>query len=208
MKVVVLFSGGIDSPVAAYLLAREHEVILLHMDNRPYTDDREMKKVKELCGRVGEASGKEVKLFAAPHGEVAQKEFMNACTRRYQCVLCKRMMLRTASLFAEKMEADALATGDSLGQVASQTLQNLAVEEEATGLPILRPLIGMDKTEIIEMAKMIGTYELSIRPSAPCGAVPNKPSVRARIADIEEEEGKLDVPEAAKKISNSVEEIL
>lgn len=190
MKIVVLMSGGIDSPVAAYLLAQNHEVILFHMDNRPFTDDRERGKVEKLVKKLREAAGKEMALYTAPHGAVSQAAFAKACTSRYQCVLCKRMMLRTAQALAKKLGADAIGTGESLGQVASQTLQNMYVEESVVDIPVLRPLLGLDKTEIMEIAREIGTYEISVLPAGGCTAVPSKPSVKAELEKILEEEEK------------------
>jgi thiamine biosynthesis protein ThiI len=114
------------------------------------------------------------------------------------------MMVKYAEKIAEKEKADALVMGDSLGQVASQTLQNLLVVDSAVKIPILRPLIGFDKEDIVKIARQIGTYELSILPSAGCTAVPNKPATRAKLEDILEEEKKLNIEEIVKQaVDNS-----
>jgi thiamine biosynthesis protein ThiI len=127
-----------------------------------------------------------------PHGQTLET-FKNQCNNRYTCVVCKRMMLRYAEVVARKNHADAVIMGDSLGQVASQTLQNLRVVEQAVRIPILRPLIGFDKEDTIKIAKQIGTFDLSIAPADGCSAVPCKPSTQARLEHILAEEQKFDV---------------
>ena len=133
MKVVCLMSGGIDSPVAAYMMAmRGAETILLHMDNRPYSDDTGIEKVQDLRDWLELVTGQSIRLFVAPHGR-NQAIIAGACRKGFQCVLCKRTMLRTASIFGRKIGADAIVTGDSLGQVASQTVQNIRAETLESG---------------------------------------------------------------------------
>ncbi|MCK4717095.1 MAG: hypothetical protein KAT70_00390, partial [Thermoplasmata archaeon] len=199
-------SGGIDSPVAVYLLAREHEVYLLNMDNRPFADEEEWKNVRELAKRLREVTGKPLPLYSSSHGP-AQGEFKDRCTARYQCILCKRMMFRTAEMLARRLGAGAIGTGDSLGQVASQTLQNMAVVEEAISIPVLRPLVGLDKTEIIEIARRIGTYEISILQSTGCTLAPDKPAVKAELKLIRAEENKLDMERIVRDAEEGLEEI-
>ena len=180
MKVIVLISGGIDSPVAAYVMARAGaDVVLLHMDNRPFADDRSIERVKLLADRLREATGKDIPLYAAPHGP-SQEAIMHGADRNYQCVLCKHAMQITARELCRKIGADAIVMGDSLGQVASQTLTNIAAEFTDIGFTILRPLIGMDKLEIEAIAKRIGTFELSILPATGCTALPSKVVVTAK----------------------------
>ncbi len=174
MKAVVLLSGGIDSPVAAYLMAHAGaEVVLLHMDNRPFADDESIERVKKLAVRIGEAAGCEIPLYSAPHGP-SQEAIMHGAERPYQCVMCKHAMQTTAREFCKRVGADAIVMGDSLGQVASQTLMNIAAEFVDIGFTILRPLIGLDKLEIEAIAKEIGTYGISIMPSTGCTALPEK----------------------------------
>ncbi len=181
MKAVSLISGGIDSPVASYIMSRAGaDVVLLHMDNRPYADDRALKNVVDISKRLEEVLGKRLPLYVAPHGD-SQGMISESCDRNYQCVMCKRAMQRTAREFARSIGAGAIIMGDSLGQVASQTLKNIRAENVGLGFPVLRPLIGMDKIEIIEIAKRIGTFDLSIREATGCTIVPRKVTVAAEI---------------------------
>jgi thiamine biosynthesis protein ThiI len=199
MMVVTLLSGGIDSPVAAHMmLERGAEMLALHMDNRPYGGlEHQLTKVRQLAGRLERIHGRSIRLLISPHGS-AHKIFLENCKANLHCVLCRRLMLRVAGELAKREGASAIATGESLGQVASQTLQNIAAEYPAAPLPILRPLIGFDKQEIVEIAKKIGTYELSIQPGGCCTAVPKNPATRAASTLVEEEEKKLDIPAMVK----------
>ena len=193
MKFVSLVSSGIDSPVATYLLSRHGEdIILLHGDGRPFTDDREIENFIRLAKHLKIKTTNNLKAFLIPHGD-SLTVFKQKCKQRYICVLCKRMLVRYAEKLAENEKAEAIVMGDSLGQVASQTLQNLRVVEDAVDIPILRPLIGLDKEDIIQIAKKIGTYDYSIIPSSGCSAVPNKPATKARLEDVKSEEKKIDV---------------
>lgn len=171
----MLLSGGIDSPVAAYVMAEAGaEIILLHMDNSPYEDRRSLDNVEELAERLREATGQEMPLYSAKHGPT-QKAVNELCDVRYQCVMCKHTMQLTAKEVCERLGCSGIVMGDSLGQVASQTLRNIRAENVGVGFPILRPLIGYDKLEIEEIAKKIGTYEISIRPAVGCTLVPKGP---------------------------------
>jgi thiamine biosynthesis protein ThiI len=197
LRGIVLLSGGIDSPVAAYLMGRQGlDLVLAHFDNRPFTGDQEVEKAVALMRRLDEALGTGSKKLLVPHG-TAQAELAKACRRNMQCVLCRRMMFRVAERLARKVDAQFIVTGESLGQVASQTLANLNVEERATSLPILRPLIGFDKVEIERVAKSIGTYEISIAPGLCCTIAPKKPSTYARREDAEDEEENVDIEQLA-----------
>jgi thiamine biosynthesis protein ThiI len=195
MKLVALVSSGIDSPVATYQLSKyADEIILLHADNRPFTDDREIEKFVTLAKYLQKQIPSKLKALLIPHG-VALQTYKTRCDNKYTCVVCKRMMLRYAEAIAKKEHADAVVMGDSLGQVASQTLRNLRVVEQAVNIPILRPLIGFDKEDTIQIAKKIGTFNLSISPADGCGAVPIKPSTQARLEQILAEEQKINVDE-------------
>jgi len=195
MKFVSLVSSGIDSPVATYLLSNKaEEIILLHVDNRPFTDDREIEKFVTLAKYLRTLVPSKLTALLIPHGQTLQT-YKTKCDNKFTCVVCKRMMLRYAEAIAKKVHADAIVMGDSLGQVASQTLQNIRVVEEAASILILRPLIGFDKEETIKIAKKIGTFELSIAPAEGCEAVPIKPSTQARIEQILVEEQKINVDE-------------
>jgi thiamine biosynthesis protein ThiI len=195
MKFVSLVSSGIDSPVATYMLTkREADVVLVHADNRPFTNDREIEKFLLLAKYLKQHISGTVKAYRVPHGNTLSV-IKEKCTPKYTCVLCKRMLVRYAETIAEQEQGDAIVMGDSLGQVASQTLYNIRVVEQAVHVPVLRPLIGFDKEEITRIAKTIGTYNLSIQPSQGCSAVPDKPSTRARLDEVLAEEEKIHVDE-------------
>lgn len=199
MKLVSLMSNGIDSPVASYRMSlMGADVILLHMDNRPYTDDRSVENVKAIAERLREVTGKEFPLYMAPHGD-NQREISENCDRSYQCVMCKRVMQRTARELAKILGADAIVMGDSLGQVASQTLRNIVSENIGLNFPVIRPLIGMDKLEIEAIAKEIGTYDISIRPTDGCTIVPVGPITNADPEKVARFGEKIDVDAIARR---------
>jgi len=208
MKFVSLISSGIDSPVATYLLSKKGEdIVLVHADGRPYTDDKEIENFIRLARYLKEHISGTMKAYQVPHG-VSLSTFKQNCNNRFTCVFCKRMLLRYAEKIAKREQAETIIMGDSLGQVASQTLQNLRVIEDATDTPILRPLIGLDKEDIVQIAKKIGTYNLSILPSAECTAVPYKPATRARPEDVLAEEKKIDVDKLVDQAITNAELIL
>jgi thiamine biosynthesis protein ThiI len=172
------------------------EVILLHMDNRPYASEGSVLKVGRLVEVLRKASGQEMRALCAPHG---RNQAINAtkCRRPYQCVLCKRLMLKVAKEVAIRNGAEAIITGESLGQVASQTLLNLRAEEAGLNFPVLRPLIGLDKLEIERIAKQIGTYEVSIQTNGgpTCLILPERVITDARVENVISEEGNVDIEE-------------
>ncbi len=193
MKFVSLISSGIDSPVATYLIAKNaEEMIFVHGDIKPFADDREVENFKKLVKHLKKIINCPFKTYILDHGN-SLKKYKKNCEHKFTCVFCKRMLLRYAEKIAEKQNADAIVMGDNLGQVASQTLQNIRVIDQAVKIPVLRPLIGFDKQEIINIAKKIGTYDLSILPSSGCSAVPNKPSTMAKLDVIVYEEKKLGI---------------
>jgi thiamine biosynthesis protein ThiI len=147
-----------------------------------------------------------IKIVISHHGENLSI-YKQYCNNRLTCVFCKRMLLRYAEKIAEKYNAHAIIMGDSLGQVASQTLQNIKVIDQAVKTPVLRPLIGMDKEDVVKIAKEIGTYELSILHSDKCSAVPNKPATMTKLEKILEEERKLKVEKLVNKALDDVEDI-
>ncbi len=190
---VMLMSGGIDSPVALdYLLRQRHELVAVHMDNRPFTDDSPLEKVVDhlqvLRGRYHQS----IPLYLLPHGPT-QIALMRNTDRHVGCVLCRRFMWRSAERVAVREGATFLATGEALGQVASQTLSNMRSATASVSLPIVRPLIGFDKREIEDRAKAIGTYAISTRPGVCCQAVPEKPATRSNLIQILREEEQIDV---------------
>ena len=193
MKFVSLVSSGIDSPVATFLLSkRADEIILVHGDTRPFTDDREIENFTKLAKHLKKIASCYIKVFLIPHG-TSLSSFKQNCNNRFTCVFCKRMLLRYAEKIAKRHDADAIIMGDSLGQVASQTLQNIRVIEQAVSIPVLRPLIGLDKEDVVKIAKEIGTYDLSILPSSGCSAVPNKPATQAKLEAILDEEKNINL---------------
>jgi len=199
MKFISLISSGIDSPVATYLLSKKvDEMVLIHGDIRPFTSYKEIENFKHLAKHLKKQTPCSMKIYLIPHGNNLNV-FKQNCNDRVTCVFCKRMLLRYAEKIAEKEGADAIVMGDSLGQVASQTLQNIRVIDQAVNIPILRPLIGFDKEDVVKIAKNIGTYDISIAPSDGCSAVPLKPVTKAKLEIILDEESKLDINKLVKK---------
>ena len=207
-RLVVLISGGIDSPVAAYrMMQRGCRLIFVHFHSAPFQDKTSQEKVRQLLGLLTRHQFAS-RLYLVPFGEI-QRQIVAAVARPLRVVLYRRMMLRIAEAIARKEKAKALVTGESLGQVASQTLDNMAVIQQATRLPILRPLVGMDKQEIVDQARRIGTFEISSIPDQDCCQlfVPKHPATKARFDEVEEDETKFDVKELLRyAIDNSIEE--
>ena len=192
MKLVSLISGGIDSPVASYMMAHVGaDVILLHMDNGQYGDKKEVEKVVKIAEQLEKVTGREFPVYVADH-EANQAAIKKNCDYNYQCVMCKRMMHNVAKRFAIANGCEGIIMGDSLGQVASQTLRNIKAEQTALGFPIIRPLIGLDKIEIIETAQKIGTYDISIIQTKGCAVVPMKPVTEATPEKVVQLQSKLD----------------
>ncbi len=189
----MLMSGGIDSPVALhYLLRQGHEMLAVHLDNRPFTDDTPLEKIVDHLQLLRSRYRQAIPLYVLPHGST-QVTLMRSTDRHVGCVLCRRFMWRGAERIAEREGATFLATGEALGQVASQTLSNMRSATASVRLPIVRPLIGFDKAEIEAVAKEIGTYGISTRPGVCCQAVPDKPATRSDLIQILREEEKVDV---------------
>ncbi len=206
MKVLALISGGIDSPVSAYLMLKKGlEVSYVHFDNQPFTDERPREKAIMLANHLRRFGGGS-EFFIIHHG-MTQAEILRNVSRKSTCIFCRRFMYRIAGKIAEKIDAKALVTGENLGQVASQTIYNLRAESEATTIPVIRPLIGFDKTEIVALAKKIGTYEISILQGLCCTITPRYPETRARLGKILEEEKKLDVEEIIEERIREMEKI-
>ena len=194
-KVACLLSGGIDSPVAAYrMMKRGCSVFFVHFHSYPYLSKMSQEKVGDIAEILNQYQ-RASKLFLIPFGDI-QKEIVLQAPAKYRVVLYRRMMVRITEALAKREKALALVTGESLGQVASQTLENIRTIENAVTLPVLRPLIGMDKGEIIGQAKEIGTYDISIIPDQDCCQlfIPKNPAVRTTIEEIERVEKALDIP--------------
>ncbi|MEE8349447.1 MAG: tRNA uracil 4-sulfurtransferase ThiI [Acidobacteriota bacterium] len=193
-KVVVLLSGGIDSPVAAYkVMKRGCRAIFVHFHSLPHTTPESLNKVRLLVSMLNEYQYTS-KTYMIPFAE-AQRQVVAFTPVETRVILYRRIMMRMAEAIARKEGAQALVTGDSIGQVASQTLENLRAVSDATLFPILRPLIGEDKEEIVAVARRIGTFETSILPHDDCCSlfVPKHPETRARLDGIRRVEGELDI---------------
>jgi len=193
-QVACLISGGIDSPVAAYrMIKRGCRALFVHFSGRPLVSRASEEKVRDLVQTLT-VYQYDSRLYVIPFGEI-QREIVLNTPPPFRVVLYRRMMLRIAEELAKKERCWGLVTGDSLGQVASQTPENLSVVEEAAELPILRPLIGMDKLEITDEAKRIGTYDTSIEPDQDCCKLftPPHPSTKTRIDDLRKVERALDI---------------
>jgi len=199
-QVACLISGGIDSPVAAYrMMKRGCLASFIHFSGRPLVSRASEEKVHELVRHLTTFQY-DSRLYVIPFGAI-QRDIILSAPAPLRIVLYRRMMIRIAEELARKEQCWALVTGDSLGQVASQTPQNLCVIEAAAELPILRPLIGMDKREIIDEARRLGTYETSIEPDQDCCKlfVPPHPSTKTRLDDVLKVERMIDVSDLVKR---------
>ena len=199
-KVACLISGGIDSPVAAQrMMKRGCKAVFVHFHGRPYVSRASEEKVREIVHLLTQYQLYS-RLYLIPFGEI-QRQIVLGAPAAFRVVLYRRMMLRIAEELARQERCWALVTGDSLGQVASQTLENLRVVEEAAQLPILRPLIGMDKIEITEQAQRIGTFETSIEPDQDCCKlfVPPHPSTKTHVDQIRKIERGFDLSALVKQ---------
>ena len=200
MRSATLLSSGIDSPVAAYMISGKVDVnMLVHMDTRPYADERSIEKVKDVVKVLREVTKMDLQLWALPFGEVFHTRIEQLKDPHLRCVHCKRGMLLTASQFAKVHELDIIITGDSMGQVASQTLQNLKMEQEIVSVPVIRPLIGLDKEEIINISRSIGTFDISSKDIGGCKMAPTKPVVGAGHRRVIENELSLDMNALARE---------
>lgn len=204
-KMVSLFSGGIDSPVSTWLMMKRGvQVLPLFMDQRPYVGEnyveRALDSFKVIAGYVPE---KEYSLYSAPMGQVMDK-ILEAENSRYTCIICKRSMYRIASYFARENKAKGVITGESLGQVASQTLDNLYVIDKAVSMPVIRPIIGLDKVEIEEIARQIGTYEVTAKSVDGCTAVPKNPVTRSNLEVVEKIEDSLKLEKICQKTAKEI----
>lgn len=193
-KVVGMISGGIDSPVAClYAMKRGARVVFVHFHSVPYTNRASIEKVKELVRllRKFQITARLYLVRLAP----IQKEVMVSTPTRFRVLLYRRFMFRIAESLARKEKAHALVTGESLGQVASQTLENMEVIEQVTALPVLRPLVGFDKQDIVRAAEAIGSYAISIQPDQDCCSVfvPRHPATRSSPEEVAAAERVLDV---------------
>ena len=192
-KALLLLSGGIDSPVAGYMMAKRGvRLDAIHFESFPYTSERAREKVLELATEVAEYAGDiYVHVVSLTH---IQEELVKACEEDYFTLLLRRYMMTIAERVAREKECLGLITGESLGQVASQTIQALGVTDNAVNMPVFRPCIGMDKEEIITIARKIGTFETSIQPYEDCCTVftPKHPKTKPELEKVRAQENKLD----------------
>ncbi len=205
-RVVSLLSGGIDSPVAAWrTMSRGCQVAFVHFQSFPYLDASSRDKAIALVRHLTRWQYRS-RLHVVSFGDV-QHQIVAACPPPLRVVLYRRFMLRIAQVIAERERAEALVTGESLGQVSSQTLSNLATIDQVTTLPVLRPFVGSDKESIIREARALGTYETSIEPDQDCCTlfVPRNPATHSSVAEAEEAEGALDVAALVEQALSNVE---
>jgi len=192
-KAVVLLSGGIDSPVAAWMMMKRGvKIEAVYFHSPPYTQERAKDKVIDLCKKLSEY-GQDVYLHVVNFTDF-QLAIYDKCPPKLTTIIMRRMMMRVAENIALKYGAKALITGESLGQVASQTIESLYCTNAVTHMPVFRPLIGMDKSEIVEISKKIGTYDISIRPYEDCCTifVPKHPIIKPDLDEVVQGEKELD----------------
>ena len=205
-RVVALLSGGIDSPVAAWrIMSRGCQVTFVHFQSFPYLDASSRDKAIALTRELTRWQYKS-RLHVVSFGDV-QHEIVASCPTPLRVVLYRRFMLRIAQAIAEREQGEALVTGESLGQVSSQTLSNMASIDQATTMPVLRPFVGEDKQEIISLARRIETYETSIEPDQDCCTlfVPRNPATRSTVSEVEQAERALDVSALVERGLSTVE---
>jgi thiamine biosynthesis protein ThiI len=206
-RALVLMSGGIDSPVAAYrMMRRGLRVDYLHFSGMPFTGPESIYKAYALVRELDKFQGGS-RLFVVPFGK-AQQQIKSSGADRLAVIAQRRLMLRTGELLAHRLGGAALITGDSLGQVSSQTLANMTALDDAVQLPILRPLVGMDKIEIMDAARRINTLAVSELPDEDCCTLlaPRRAETRAKIEDLRQIDKRLDADELAERLADSVQE--
>lgn len=193
IKAVSLISGGIDSPVASYMMSKRGlQLVAVHFASPPYTSPRAQEKVERLLKKVAQYSGK-IEMVTVPFTKI-QEEIKAKCKEEYFTIIMRRFMMKISELIAKKCGCLALVTGESLGQVASQTLEAISCTNAVVDMPIFRPLIGMDKEEIISVARKIDTFKTSIEPYEDCCTIftPKHPKTKPNLEEVLKEESKLD----------------
>lgn len=184
-RAAVLISGGIDSPVAAYMMAKRGiELVAVHFASPPFTTELAEEKVMQLLHKVARYSGP-ITVYVVPFTEI-QEQIRNKCEEDYFTIIMRRYMMKISEIIAKHQNCHALITGESVGQVASQTIYALACTDAAVDMPVFRPCIGMDKVEIVDISRAIDTFETSIQPYEDCCTVftPRHPKTRAKLADV------------------------
>jgi len=199
-RAMLLISGGIDSPVAGYMMAKRGiEVTAVHFASPPYTSQRALEKVKDLLRQMSHYTGR-IKLYTVCFTEI-QEQIRDRVREEYSTLVMRRFMMRIANKIAEKDGSLSLITGESLGQVASQTLPAICCTDAVSPLPVFRPLIGMDKEEIVAISRKIDTFDISVQPFEDCCTVftPKHPKTKPNLADFEKVESVMDVDNLVKK---------
>ncbi len=208
-KAALLISGGIDSPVAGWMMAKRGlRIIGIHFAAPPYTSELAEKKVHELTRKVAAYSGR-IKLYVVPFTEI-QETIKDNCPEELFTVIMRRIMMKTAEIIARREECEALITGESLAQVASQTMKALACTDRAVDLPVFRPCIGMDKDEIVRISREIDSFETSILPYEDCCTVftPKHPKTRPSIEEVEKAESTFDFTDMINEAAESAKFVL
>jgi thiamine biosynthesis protein ThiI len=192
-KALYLVSGGIDSPVAAYLgISHGWDPVFLHFDTSPFIGEGAKARAIETVRHVEDATGVGGKILVVPHGQDLTM-IVERCKRSFSCLLCKRMMYRKAERVAEAEGCQGIVTGEILGEQASQTLRNLVLDSAVVSLPIVRPLAGMNKLEVEAIARRIGTFEISTSRQGNCAAAAIKARTRAKEGELTREESRLPI---------------
>lgn len=207
-KAGLLISGGIDSPVSGYMMAKRGvELTAIHFASPPYTSKKAEEKVHELLSKVARYSGR-ITLYTVPFTEI-QEQIRDNCPEDYFTLVMRRFMMKIASAVAEECGCLALITGESVAQVASQTLAALKTTDDAAALPVMRPLIGMDKEEIITISRKIDTFETSIQPYEDCCTVftPKHPKTKPTLEDVKKAESTLDIEALCERAVLGVQKI-
>ena len=197
---VSLLSGGIDSPVSSYMIAKRGvQLELLHFASPPYTSEQAREKVLQLAQELTVWCGR-LTVHVVPFTEI-QEEIRHKCPEDHFTLIMRRFMMRLGDRLAHELACKAIVTGESLGQVASQTIQALVVSDDVATLPVLRPLIGMDKEEIVRVARHVGTFDTSILPYEDCCTVftPRHPKTRPHVEEVREMEQALDVEDLVRR---------
>jgi len=197
---MLMLSGGIDSPVAGYMMARRGvELHAVYYHSHPYTSERAKDKVKQLTNILKEYTGK-LTLYVVPFTEI-QMQIIEKCREDELTIIMRRFMMRLACALAEKYGINSVTTGESIGQVASQTMEGLVVSDDVADRPVFRPLIAMDKVDIIDVSRKIETYETSILPYEDCCTifVPKHPKTKPRLIEIIKSESVLDIDSLVEK---------
>ena len=205
---VTLLSGGIDSPVSTYMIARRGvRLIPIHFFSFPYTSEAAKEKVLELAKLLTDYCGR-MTVEVVPFTHI-QEEIRDKCPEEYFTLIMRRFMMRIAERIAVSNGAKAIVTGENLGQVASQTMEAMASTQAVTHLPVLQPLIGMDKAEIVTLARQIGTFDTSILPYEDCCTVftPRHPRTKPRVSEVEAVEKALDVKALVEEALNGIERV-